>query len=471
MEVIPPERFPERNARAFVDFLTYCQEVARKKKRPQLASVCLRVKHIDPLAVLESIYEEQQLHFYLERPQDEEALAGAEAVVEGRFSGQNRFTEVREFAADISENTIAVGDLGASSTGPKFFCAFTFEEDVSSEEAGFHPATVFVPRWQVERRGGAFYAVANTLIAADSDLNALAARILGAHGKFSGFSYSSVNTGEPPKVMKTTEVRSKPFEASVVEALESIAGEDYEKIVLSRAIDATADKSFIPLETVNRLRERFPSCFCFSINNGEGQSFIGATPERLVGCRDEILETEALAGSAKRGSNAREDAQRAAELLSSDKDLREHRMVIESIRQRLSDLGIEPDIADFPQILKLANVQHLRTPIQARIPEGLHLLDVAKALHPTPAVGGRPRAKAVPQIASLEGFSRGLFAGLVGWFDMAGQGDLAVGIRSGLFSGNVARLYAGAGIVRGSDPDRERAETDMKLRALEEAIQ
>lgn len=471
MEIIPPERFPERNAQAFVGFLTYCQEVARKKQRPQLASVCLQVKHIDPLAVLESIYEEQHLHFYLERPQDEEALAGAEAVVEGRFSGKDRFTEVREFAADISANTIAVGDLDVSFTGPKFFCAFTFEEEQASEESSFSPATVFVPRWQVERRGGAFYAVANTLIGPDSDLKALAGRILGAHGKFSGFSYSSVNSGESPRVMETTEVRTKPFEDSVAEALKSIADEHYEKIVLSRAVDAIADKPFVPLETVNRLRERYPSCFCFSINNGAGQSFIGATPERLVGCRNGMLETEALAGSVKREANAREDAQRAAELLSSDKDLREHRMVIESIRQRLNDLGIDLDIAKFPQILKLANVQHLRTPIQAKMPESLHLLDVAKALHPTPAVGGRPRAEAVPQIASLEGFQRGLFAGLVGWFDMKGQGDLAVGIRSGLFSGNTARLYAGAGIVRGSDPDRERLETDMKLRALKEAIQ
>lgn len=471
MEIIPTERFPERNASAFVEFLRHCQKVAQEKGRPQLASVCLRVKHIDPLAVLESIYEEQHLHFYLERPQDEEALAGAEAVLEARFSGQDRFAKVRKFATDVSANTIIIGDLDTTFTGPKFFCAFTFETNEIASEEAFPPATVFVPRWQVERRGGAFYAVANTLITADCDLEAMAARILGAHGKFSGFNYASVSNGESPKVVETTEVRSKPFEDSVSEALENIIAGSYEKIVLSRALDVIADKPFVPLETVNRLRERFPSCFCFSINNGEGCSFIGATPERLVGCRKGMLVTEALAGSVKRGTNAREDAQRAAELLSSDKDLREHGMVIESIRQRLEALGVKPEIAASPQILKLANVQHLRTPVHATMPEGLHLLDVAAALHPTPAVGGRPRSKAMPEITALEGFHRGLFAGLVGWFDMEGQGDLTVGIRSGLFSGNKARLYAGAGIVRGSDPDRERAETDMKLRALQEAIQ
>ncbi len=471
MEIVPTKKFPQRDAAAFAAFLGHCRDVARQKGRPQLANVSLRVRHIDPLAVLQSIYEPGQLHGYLERPQTEEAIAGAEAVLEKTASGPGRFAALREFAGEVLNNTIAIGDLDAPMAGPFFFCAFAFDKD-SADEA-FPAARVFVPLWQVARRGGECLAVANVLVTPDAPVELLAKRVLAAHGKFSVFDYAGIpDPGPAPKVVDTTEADPQAFEAGVTEALGRIEAGNYEKIVLARAVDVRADRPFQPLETVNRLRERFPSCYCFSFANALGGSFIGATPERLARVRDGVLETEALAGSAARGQGAREDAHLAAALLSSEKDLREHGHVVASIRQRLEALGLSLELPAQPGLLKLANVQHLRTPIRAALNgEGPHLLDVAAALHPTPAVGGRPREQAVPDIPALEGFSRGLFAGALGGFDHRGEGELVVGIRSGFFQEETARLFAGAGIVAGSDPAREKLETDMKLRALQEAIQ
>jgi menaquinone-specific isochorismate synthase len=220
------------------------------------------------------------------------------------------------------------------------------------------------------------------------------------------------------------------------------------------------------LDTLNRLRERFAGCFTFSFSGGNARSFIGATPERLLQIRNGRLLTEAIAGSAPRGQTAGEDAKHARALLESVKDMHEHICVRDSILRRLESVGVEACAENAPQLLPLANVQHLRTRIEAEVGEAVHLLDILPEMHPTPAVGGSPREVAVPAIAELEQLERGLYAGVVGWFNHLNEGEMIVGIRSALIEGKLARLYAGAGIVEGSDPEKEMKETEMKLRAL-----
>jgi menaquinone-specific isochorismate synthase len=180
--------------------------------------------------------------------------------------------------------------------------------------------------------------------------------------------------------------------------------------------------------------------------------------------------TEALAGSAPRGQSASEDAALTRGLLQSEKDLREHRVVLGSITRRLADLGLKLEHAANPRVLALANVQHLHTPVSAALPAGVHILDLVERLHPTPAVGGTPRDRAVAAIKRLEPFDRGLYAGPLGWVDHRGGGEFFVGIRSALIDGRTATAYAGAGIVAGSDPQKEFAETELKFKALIEAL-
>jgi menaquinone-specific isochorismate synthase len=225
-----------------------------------------------------------------------------------------------------------------------------------------------------------------------------------------------------------------------------------------------------PLRSLNGLRQRFGDCYAFSVANGRGQSFIGASPERLLRVGEGRLLTEALAGSAGRGASASEDAALATALQRDEKERREHQLVVASIAAALRSLGLAPEYPARPDFRRFANVQHLHTPVRAALPPEIRLLDVLAQLHPTPAVGGLPRDRAMPRIRGLEAFPRGLYAGALGWIDAAGRGEFFVGLRSALIDGPRARLYAGAGIVAGSSPQKELAETEMKFRAMEEAL-
>lgn len=473
MQIIPSSMLPERDKHALRVFLSGCQVAAVKKQHYQIASISLAVRHIAPLAVLQSIYEPNELHFYVERATDEAALAGAEAVVSATYSGEKRFECVRKFADEILANTIAVGDLSEPFTGPHFFTAFSFADDVPAESP-FPSATVFLPRWQVSRSEGKYGAIANIRVDLDANIEQLVDRVWAAYEKFGAFKYKGAHSESIPKpaprVLSESELAPGVYRPAVNAALAAIDRGDYEKIVLARGVELQAEEDWLPLQALNKLRERFSGCFTFSFGGGGGKSFIGASPERLLKVDAGSLITEAIAGSISRGQTAGEDARLARELLESDKDLREHIYVRDSIIRRLARIGIDATAESEPRLLQLANVQHLRTGIRAKLDADRHLLDLVADMHPTPAVGGKPRAVAVPAIADLEQFDRGLYAGVVGWFNHMNEGEMIVGIRSALIEGKIAKLYAGAGIVAGSDPDKEINETEIKLEALRSSL-
>jgi menaquinone-specific isochorismate synthase len=446
---------------ALQSFLVQCRDAAVRDGRAKLVSISLAVDALDPLAVLESIFEPDQPHFYAERPTLESAIAGAEIAVRHETHGAGRFAAVKAWMEEMLVHTIAVGDVAAPFGGPHFFAAFAFHDEVEAGEP-FPAASIFVPRWQVALAGRTTTAVANLLVTPDADLDALARRVWRAHQKFRHMGFMEAPGGEaepaPAHTLQRREVGE--YRAAVARALERIGAGEFGKIVLARAQDLTADQPLHPLRMLNGLRQRFPDCYSFSFSHGRGPSFIGASPERLVRISKGRLETEALAGSIRRGVGASEDVALATALLRSEKDLREHRQVVEDIVARLAPLGVVPETPAAPQIRRLANVQHLQTPVQAALPAGVHVLEVLAALHPTPAVGGSPREAAIGSIRELEGFPRGLYAGALGWLNGRGGGEFFVGIRPALVEGAQARVYAGAGEVAGSTPEKEFAETE-----------
>ncbi|MBD0308770.1 MAG: isochorismate synthase, partial [Microcoleus sp. T1-bin1] len=263
---------------------------------------------------------------------------------------------------------------------------------------------------------------------------------------------------------------SAQFKTSVKSALKLIESQYFSKLVLSQAINVISQTAFSLIDSLNNLRLTYPGCYVFSTSNGKGQNFIGASPERLISIHNNQLVTDALAGSASRGKTEVEDANLGKGLLNSEKDLREHQVVIDFIVDRLSKLGINPDFSPVPRLLQLSNIQHLWTPIRARIPRDIHLLKILAQLHPTPAVAGVPRDIALQQIRGCESCDRSLYAAPIGWIDRTGNGEFAVGIRSALIDGDRAILYAGAGIVAGSEPEKELAEIQLKLQALLNAL-
>lgn len=478
MTILPLDPVANANPDALRAFFEQCRAAAAKAGRPKLVSISLSVDALDPLAVLESIFEPGEPHFYAERPGIGSALAGAETAVAFETRGPERFEAVQRWIDETLEHTIAVGDVNAPFGGPHFFAGFAFNDEVEAGEA-FPAARVFVPRWQVARAGAVTTAVANFAVAPDAGLTALTERVWRAHGKFTGFKYrgetegvgedaARVRSGGTPPAFQIREAGD--YRAAVAQAVARIGAGEFNKIVLARAQDLTADQPLHPLRVLNGLRQRFPDCYAFSLANGRGQSFIGASPERLVRVSKGVLETEALAGSIRRGAGASEDAALAAALLRSEKDIREHRHVLAAITTRLGQLGLTPEFSAQPDLRKLANVQHLHTPVRAALPESVRLLAALEALHPTPAVGGAPLEAAVAAIRGLEGFPRGLYAGAIGWLNARGGGEFFVGLRSALVEGATARVYAGAGIVAGSRPEKEFAETELKFKAMLEAL-
>jgi menaquinone-specific isochorismate synthase len=482
MTILPLDPVANATPEALRAFLSTCRDLAVRDGRAKLVSISVAVDALDPLAVLESIFEPGEPHFYAERPSVDSAIAGAEAVLMAEGQGPERFAFVQRFVDTTLEDTIAVGDVSAAFGGPHFFATFAFHDEVEAGEP-FPAARVFVPRWQVSRAGGTTTAVANLLVTPDSPLDVLAEKVWRAHKKFRAFEYASEapppSAGADEPGIGQTHQRRAPawvtqdwgnYPAAVSTGLGYIAGGEFNKIVLARTRSIRSSSALHPLKMLNGLRQRFPDCYAFSVANGSGQSFIGATPERLARVSRGVLETEALAGSAPRGSTATEDALRGAALLRSDKDRREQKLVLDSICRRLGPLGLTLEFPPEPTLRKLANVQHLQTSLRATLPEAVRLLDVIARLHPTPAVGGSPRDAAVARLRELEGFPRGLYAGALGWVNARGGGEFFVGLRSALVDGSVAHLFAGAGIVAGSSPDKELAETELKFRAIQEAL-
>jgi salicylate biosynthesis isochorismate synthase/menaquinone-specific isochorismate synthase len=213
------------------------------------------------------------------------------------------------------------------------------------------------------------------------------------------------------------------------------------------------------------LREAFPGCSVFAVSRGSA-SFIAASPELLLRRDGMRASTLALAGSTRRSADPAVDDHLGEQLLRSDKDRAEHAIVARRIERALRPHAVWVTAAPEPVVAKMANIQHLATPIRAQLAQPISAIELAGLLHPTPAVGGEPFAVAGPLIPALEGLDRGWYAGPVGWTDASEDGELCVALRSALLDGRTARCFAGVGVVADSDPAAELAETEVKLQAL-----
>ncbi len=256
----------------------------------------------------------------------------------------------------------------------------------------------------------------------------------------------------------------------VAAAVQAIAAGHASKLVVSRACSTRAPRAFSPAATLARLIEAQPGACAFAVSpGGAAGTFLGASPEPLVRARGGAVETVALAGTASRPADL--EAARAAEaaLLGCPKNAREHALVVEAVRRDLA--GACSSVEVLPtHVRRLPGLLHLETPVRGRLQPGGSLLHAAAALHPTPALAGSPRTAAVRWLRAHEGLDRGWFGGALGWLGAPGEGALTVAIRCALLRGREAWLYAGAGVVEGSDPAQEWAETELKLATVRASL-
>jgi menaquinone-specific isochorismate synthase len=266
----------------------------------------------------------------------------------------------------------------------------------------------------------------------------------------------------PPAAVSAELPSEEVWQEAVATAVSALRAGELGKVVLARAIDVTAADDLDPRAVAARLAHRFPGCFTFLCDG-----LVGASPELLIRRVGRHAESLVLAGTTRRGATSQEDAELEQALLASAKDAVEHQLAADSVREVLAAVAADLVADPRPQLLRLANVSHLATHVEAWLPVSApSALALALLLHPSAAVGGTPKAAALEMIDQLEAAPRGRYAAPVGWVDANGDGEFAIALRCAQLAGRVATLWAGAGIVADSDPAAEVAETTAKFDAV-----
>jgi salicylate biosynthesis isochorismate synthase/menaquinone-specific isochorismate synthase len=457
--------------------------VRRARSRGEaLAAVTVRVgDDVDPAAVAFASRQGGEPAFVFEQPaRDGAALAGLGCVRALEAGGPGRFERVaRDWRGVVAD---AAADVdGPPGTGPVAVGGFAFAEQGSAAPhwSRCPSASLHVPETVLARRAGAVCLTLCALATPDDTADDLVARV---ERRLASLRLAPLPLLDPspaggaPRVAST--MPPEHYEAAVARAVERIRGADrapsgrrgaaaaaLEKIVLARevAVHAPAPHDVPAIHGI--LREAFPECFVFAVSRGSA-SFIAASPELLLRRDGLRASTLALAGSTRRSADPAVDDHLGEQLLRSDKDRSEQAIVVRRIERTLRPHAVWVTAAPEPVVVKMANIQHLATPIRAQLAEPRSAVELAGLLHPTPAVGGEPFAVAAPLIPALEGLDRGWYAGPVGWTDASEDGEFCVALRSALLDGPLARCFAGVGVVADSDPAAELAETEVKLQAL-----
>jgi salicylate biosynthesis isochorismate synthase/menaquinone-specific isochorismate synthase len=428
----------------------------------RLVSVTAEIDISDPCAAVFSSRLAGDRWFAWEQPDRGFALAGLGSVAEAVSRGSRRFDELSRECARIGRARLAdEPEEVPAGAGPVWVGGFAFDDSGagSPQWSSFPPALMVLPALSLARVDGVTYLTLNAL--AGSAVEDSARRLSGLHDAQLPL-LDPHPSGEP-----TIRSVAPPgrYEEAVEAAVERIRAGDLEKIVLAREVTVDAPSAHDPAALFGVLRELFPSCFCFCVGSPEG-AFIGASPELLVRRRGATAATVALAGSTRRSADPAIDDHLGEQLLRSAKDRSEHEIVARRIARTLRRRAVWVHAEADPVLIKVANIQHLATPIHAQLADPVSAIELAGMLHPTPAVGAEPREPGLASIGELEQLDRGWYAGPVGWMDAAEDGEFCVALRSALLRDRTAHLYAGGGIVADSDPSAELAETEIKLGAL-----
>lgn len=369
-------------------------------------------------------------------------------------AGEDRFTAGEKWLREITDSADVRDEAGCRGSGLVAFGSFTFD---SSGDG----SVLVVPRVLLGRdgRGRAWL---TTVTPADESPEDRAAAPAAAGER--------VPDDDPAGVTwHDGSLSAMQWEEAVASAVRRISRGDLRKVVLARDLHASADRPLDQRVLLRRLAARYPDCYTFAC-----AGLIGATPELLISRDGDEVSSLVLAGTMPRGASSAEDERIARALLSSAKDNEEHVYAVTSLREVLAPRCETLDVAPRPQLFQLPNLQHLGTPVRGRLRPGTDdrsALTLAAALHPTAAVGGTPTAAAVELIRELENMDRDRYAGPVGWIDGNGNGEWGIALRCAQLDGNRARLFAGGGIVAGSDPATELAETQIKFRPMQTALE
>jgi isochorismate synthase len=473
----PPFALGEEDRERLLARLHLAVKRARRAGREILATISVPLLgDVDPSAVVCASRRAGEQWFVFEQPdRGGVALATLGEVAHLRASGPDRFAVVADRWRGMSAAAVADPAEGLGN-GPIAVGGFAFAPDGGGAPhwAGFAPASLIVPEVALTRRasrrdrGDARAEVRLTLaaIAHPDDLaEELMARLERRLAELRDVPLPLLDPAPAGRYQVASAMPPEHYEAAVASAVRLIKQGELEKVVLAREVQVHAPRVYDPAAVFGVLRDAFPSCFVFCAGRGDA-TLVAASPELLVRREGQRVSTLALAGSTRRSADPAVDDHLGEQLLRDESYREEHAIVARRIERTLRPHAVWVAAAPEPELVRIANIQHLATPIRAQLADPIETLKLVGLMHPTPAVGGEPAEPALRQIPALEGLDRGWYSGPVGWTDGAGDGEFCVALRCALLRGGVARCYAGNGIVRDSDPAKELAETEIKLQAL-----
>ncbi len=447
---------------------------APTRSTPGLVSLVLRLPRLPTGAPQ---LEGQQ--FQLVHAEQGTIRAGYGQALEREAAGPERLQRLAAEAHALSAGWLR---LDPDRTGLDAFALLGFAADTDARppaEDHMPNSLLWVPEVGLHCEDGqaalilsAAWPPAATSSSADSARTTLLARWAAALDRLVPALYRAIPGPLRPARLRpeATEPDATDWARLVGAALTEITAGELDKVVLSRRLHVAGSRRFDIGRLLSALGCLFPSCQVINLRRN-GASFVAATPERLLSLRGGRLEVDALAGTAARAETTERDAELAAALLASDKNLREHQFVVDAVRTALTPCCTDIAVPEAPRVMQLNNAQHLWSPIQAVPAPRVDLFQLAERLHPTPATNGHPRQRAHRWLAANEPIRRGWYTGAAGFITPDLTGELWVLLRCARVHAERAELYAGAGIITGSDATTEWDETEAKLSAMLSALQ
>ncbi|MCU7494698.1 MAG: isochorismate synthase [Ignavibacteria bacterium] len=417
---------------------------------------------------IKKLSNEYEKSFYWEKPSEGIAVIALGELVSISENGKGRFAAIEKKTKAIKEGFVSNWDELNIDHLPLFVGGMKFAPENHTEIWENYPdANWFVPKVLIYSNGDENLIVCNFLLSSEVSRNRLESEF---ELRISQILSPRESPAAPikPKISAitgNTPKDKKKWMEGVKKAISTIEAGELQKIVLSRQVELKLNEEPYVYGLLDQLKQNYPECYLFAFHSGKS-TFFGASPEKLMKLTGEWIEADALAGSAPRGRDEKEDKEFEEQLLKSNKDILEHNTVINYLENLFKDYSAEINYEATPQIKKLKNIQHLWTPLKVRLNPSHRIFSIMEGLHPTPAVCGVPQADAINVIRKMEDYHRGMYAGIIGWFNFKKEGEFAVAIRSALLKGKKLYAFAGGGIVEGSDPAVEYKETELKLKPI-----
>lgn len=450
------------------------ERAATRTGQLQWAGLRAEVPACDGLEVFGNSVQHER--FYWERPAEARSIAALGCTAAIETEGANRFVESSARAQQLFAGLHIAGEVETPGAGPFLVGGFAFCDAAStaSHWSDFPTGRLALPEITIVGVGGRAWCTVTRVVAAGCDVLE-ACRDLRSSLESVRSSLPALGaTDSPPPLVErsgSSAYHAVPdrtyadYRAQVASALREIGDGVFEKLVLARSVCLRREGDFDPCAQLDALRRAHPSCAVFAVAR-PSSVFLGATPECLVRLDMGRVETASVAGSAPRGRSPEEDSRLGRELRESKKEQNEHAVVVRALCAALAPHCNGLDVRESPRLMRLKDIQHLETPIAGTVCDRSSILDLLNSVHPTPAIAGAPREAALEWLRCNENLDRGWYGGPVGFTDAAGGGEFYAALRSALLSDEEARLFAGAGIVEGSQPENELRETRLKLRAM-----